>query len=228
MLVLGGCDPLGEPPPGLVPLQAAPAGPGVLLRFPIAERTLILDRVMGVDHDPDEYEGVEQVHCINYAGDGYPYCYDGHDGSDFDLIDGFETMDAGSATVVAGAAGEVIAVEDSHYDRCHLDRETLGVDCDGNPILANEVVLLHPGGITTAYRHLMQGSARVAVGDWVESGTPLGLVGSSGYSTAPHLHLELRGPSDEIIDPYAGPWSQPDSWWCEQLAFDGLPGEDCG
>ena len=40
----------------------------------------------------------------------------------------------------------------------------------------------------------MQDSAMVSVGDVVEAGTPLALVGSSGYSFAPHLHFGLESP----------------------------------
>ena len=88
----------------------SPADDAISLRFPIAERELILDRVMGMDHDPTDYEGFEEIYCTNYDGESYPLCYDDHDGTDFDLIDGFETMEAGSATVVAGAAGEVLSL----------------------------------------------------------------------------------------------------------------------
>jgi len=197
------------------------------LRLPIAERALILDRVMGVDHDPAEYSGTESLFCTNYDGDGFPYCYDGHDGTDFDLVDGFETMDAGSATVVAASAGIVEHVEDTHYDRCHLDAETLGPDCDGHEMVANQIVLWHPEGYRTAYKHLMQNSALVAVGDEVPRGAPLARIGSSGYSTSPHLHLELSTADGDDIDPYAGPYSQSRSYWCEQLSADGLPGADC-
>lgn len=197
------------------------------LRFPIAERERILDRVMGVDHDPTEYLGAEEIFCTNYAGDGFPYCYDSHDGSDFDLIDGFETMDAGSATIVAAAAGTVERVLDTHYDRCHLDPATLGPDCDGHEMVANVVVLRHKGGYRTFYKHLAQHSAMVAEGDEVERGDPLALVGSSGYSTAPHLHLELVADDGTDIDPFAGPYSQETSYWCEQDGGDGLPGDDC-
>lgn len=219
---LAACAPEGDLDP-----QRLRAPAPLLLRFPIAERALILDRVMGIDHDPTEYQGVEDIFCTNYAGDGFPYCYDSHDGTDFDLIDGFATMDAGSATVVAAAPGTVERVVDIHYDRCHLDPETLGPDCDGYEMAANVVVLRHSGGARTIYAHLAQYSALVSKGDEVERGEPLGLVGSSGYSTAPHLHLELLSEDGTSIDPYAGPYSQEASYWCEQEAGDGLPGDGC-
>lgn len=56
---------------------------------------------------------------------------------------------------------------------------------------ANYVVLQHPDGTTSAYKHL--NDATVAVGATVTRGQVIGLSGSTGYSTGPHLHLELRG-----------------------------------
>ena len=52
------------------------------------------------------------------------------------------------------------------------------------------VVVQHIGGYQTVYAHL--GKVLVPVGAKVDGGTPLGLVGSSGRSTGPHLHFELR------------------------------------
>jgi murein DD-endopeptidase MepM/ murein hydrolase activator NlpD len=54
----------------------------------------------------------------------------------------------------------------------------------------NYVVLQHAGGLTTLYGHLNQ--ALVKVGAQVVQGQPVGLEGSTGNSTGPHLHFELR------------------------------------
>lgn len=67
-----------------------------------------------------------------------------------------------------------------------------------------QVMLYHPETDTyTKYCHL--GSVYVAVGDCVEQGHIIGSVGSSGYSTGPHLHLEyiVRGAGGqyEFADP---------------------------
>ncbi len=48
----------------------------------------------------------------------------------------------------------------------------------------------HGLGFTTLYAHLSK--ATVARGDWVRPGTIVGLGGSSGRSTGPHLHYEIR------------------------------------
>ena len=48
----------------------------------------------------------------------------------------------------------------------------------------------HGLGFTTLYAHLSQ--IMVSRGDWVRPGTVIGLGGSSGRSTGPHLHYEIR------------------------------------
>jgi murein DD-endopeptidase MepM/ murein hydrolase activator NlpD len=52
------------------------------------------------------------------------------------------------------------------------------------------VVIAHSGGFDTLYGHLS--TTLVKVGQRVTQGTPVGLEGSTGNSTGPHLHFELR------------------------------------
>jgi murein DD-endopeptidase MepM/ murein hydrolase activator NlpD len=54
----------------------------------------------------------------------------------------------------------------------------------------NYVIVAHGGGIMTLYAHLYE--TDVNVGDRVARGQRIGLEGSSGLSTGPHLHFELR------------------------------------
>jgi murein DD-endopeptidase MepM/ murein hydrolase activator NlpD len=65
-----------------------------------------------------------------------------------------------------------------------------GVD----PILGQYVIIEHEGGWQTVYGHL---SLRlVRLNDRVESGMIIGHVGSTGQSTGPHLHFEVRNHGD--------------------------------
>ena len=54
----------------------------------------------------------------------------------------------------------------------------------------NLVVINHPDGWQTWYAHLS--SISVAVGQDLAQGEIIGAAGSTGYSTGPHLHFELR------------------------------------
>ncbi|MEV7589632.1 LysM peptidoglycan-binding domain-containing M23 family metallopeptidase [Streptomyces sp. NPDC089922] len=67
----------------------------------------------------------------------------------------------------------------------------------------NEVVIRHADGKYSQYAHLSQLS--VSSGQSVTAGQSIGLSGSTGNSTGPHLHFEIRtGPSyGSDIDPIA-------------------------
>jgi murein DD-endopeptidase MepM/ murein hydrolase activator NlpD len=54
----------------------------------------------------------------------------------------------------------------------------------------NLVVIRHANGLETFYGHLSKRS--VEAGDWVNAGDIIGLGGSTGRSTGPHLHFETR------------------------------------
>jgi murein DD-endopeptidase MepM/ murein hydrolase activator NlpD len=62
----------------------------------------------------------------------------------------------------------------------------------------NLIEIDHGNGLTTRYGHLMK--IEVEVGDFVSKGQQIGLVGSTGRSTGPHLHFELRL-NDKAINP---------------------------
>jgi murein DD-endopeptidase MepM/ murein hydrolase activator NlpD len=72
------------------------------------------------------------------------------------------------------------------------------VDAGRNGGYGNMVEIDHGNGVTTRYAHLSRIS--VAAGDIVQRGDKLGEVGSTGRSTGPHLHYEVRSRGD-AMDP---------------------------
>ena len=60
----------------------------------------------------------------------------------------------------------------------------------------NFIEMRHPNGMTTMYAHLSR--IDVASGDRVLAGERIGLVGSTGYSTGPHLHFEVRRGGSQV------------------------------
>jgi murein DD-endopeptidase MepM/ murein hydrolase activator NlpD len=62
----------------------------------------------------------------------------------------------------------------------------------------NLTVIDHGGGLATAYGH--QSRIAVSVGQQVAGGEIIGYVGSTGHSTGPHLHFEVRV-NGQAVDP---------------------------
>lgn len=74
----------------------------------------------------------------------------------------------------------------------------------------NLIVLEHAGNYHTYYAHLSNYNVELEVGNEVRRGLEIGYVGSTGRSTGPHLHFELRK-NGIYVDPY-GPKTQLDLW----------------
>jgi murein DD-endopeptidase MepM/ murein hydrolase activator NlpD len=62
----------------------------------------------------------------------------------------------------------------------------------------NYVMIAHGGGVISLYAHLLE--TDVGMGDKVARGKKIGLEGSSGLSTGPHVHFEVRI-NDQVVDP---------------------------
>lgn len=65
--------------------------------------------------------------------------------------------------------------------------------------LGNHVVIDHGSGVTSVYGHLA--SIAVQVGQEVDAGTIIGHEGTTGVSTGPHLHFEIRV-NGQATDPH--------------------------
>lgn len=66
-----------------------------------------------------------------------------------------------------------------------------GYTYSGNQSYGNCIKISHPNGYTTLYAHLSQ--INVSMGQSVSRGQLIGLSGTTGNSTGPHLHLEVVG-----------------------------------
>jgi len=145
--------------------------------------------------DLDRNEGTMR----DYAGNtnGAARTYDNHRGIDIDAPT-FRSMDE-DFPIIAAAAGEVIALAEGNFDR--------NMTCTGN---WNYVKVLHDNGFTAYYGHLKQDSVVVEIGDRVETGDTLGVIGSSGCSSHVHLHFQVHDCDDNIVDPFReGMWDVP-------------------
>jgi murein DD-endopeptidase MepM/ murein hydrolase activator NlpD len=126
-----------------------------------------------------------------------PLTYDGHDGLDFRAS---EALAARGVAVLAPAAGVVRAVRDGEPDSAFLRGGEAAIT---NRDCGNGVVIDHDGGWQSQLCHMRAGSLRVRVGDHVGAGQPLGLVGLSGHTVFPHVHLTLRR-NGRALDPITG------------------------
>ena len=63
---------------------------------------------------------------------------------------------------------------------------------------ANWVILRHADGTLGCYFHLRQGGVSVSPGQAVRRGQQIGFSGNTGFSSAPHLHFEVRSPIDAL------------------------------
>jgi len=125
--------------------------------------------------------------------------YDEHDGTDFGIAN--ETVMARGIAVKAAAAGVIVKVRNGVIDkRIENPQQAALVDKIG---CGNAVVIDHTPEWRTYYCHLRNGSVAVAPGMQVKQGAVLGMVGSSGLASYPHLHFGVlyRG---KKIDPFLG------------------------
>jgi hypothetical protein len=131
------------------------------------------------------------------------FTYDGHRGHD-SAIHGFRAQIIG-VPVYAALDGRVIDAHDGEDD--------MSIEATDKP--ANYVMIDHGNGYTGLYWHFKRGSVAVQTGQTVAMGTQIGLTGSSGRSSGPHLHFE-SWKDGRWFEPSAGPCRSGDSSWVSQ------------
>lgn len=122
-------------------------------------------------------------------------------------------MDRNEVLVVAAAPGTIVYKSDGNFDR----------SCGFNSNLWNAIYVRHADNSVAWYGHMKNGSLTAkGVGDTVVTGEQLGVIGSSGNSTGPHLHFELYNAANQLQDPFQGPCNSLNnfSWWAEQPDYN--------
>ncbi len=136
-----------------------------------------------------------------------PFTYDGHDACD-SCIRSFAEQDIG-VPIFAARDGRVIDAQDGHFDR-----NTAAAHQPNN-----YVVLDHGTGRVCSYFHMRKGSVAVQKNQWVRAGQQIGLTGSSGHSSYPHLHFSTWD-GTRLVEPHAGPCNPGVPGFAWQPAWD--------
>lgn len=103
-----------------------------------------------------------------------------------------------------------------------------GSTCGGG--YGNHAKIDHEGNMTdglgwvTVYAHMKRDTVVWPMS--ILCGGSIGQTGSSGNSTGPHLHFEVKKYSYPNNDPYSGSCSHATTWWTYQGA-NGIPGTQC-
>lgn len=151
--------------------------------------------------DHDMGKGIADYRCLSRTYNVPNRFGMAHQGTDFAALDWRHwNSSSDQLTVVAAADGTVLRLRDGVQDRRSLDKAPGATAC------GNAVVLDHGQNWQSSYCHLKKNSIAVKVGDKVTKGDVLGLMGSSGFSSYPHLHfmIGLNGPDGfEVIDPFS-------------------------
>ncbi len=173
--------------PGALPSRADPPRLSLPLACKPRENCFIQNYV---DVDPTPL-----VHDYTCHGASY----DGHKGVDF-RISSIADMKKG-VPVLAAAPGRVKAVRDGMVDRLiRSEEDRIAVR---NRECGNGLLVVHDDGWETQYCHMKKGSLRVQPGDIIQRGQILGMVGLSGQTAFPHIHLAIRHMGN-VIDPFTG------------------------
>jgi len=164
-----------------------------------------------IDHDPAYPGSIEDYDC----GDRSYDTASGYNHQGFDIISWpftWQQMDRNQAINIAAADGQIIAKTDGSYDR----------NCGSSSDQWNAIALQHDDGSVSWYGHMKNGGLTSKnIGDSVSTGEFLGVVGSSGNSSQPHIHFEVYDSGNQLIDPSIGPCNNfnVDTWWLDQKPY---------
>lgn len=111
------------------------------------------------------------------GGYGEGRSYESHGGTDIAASIGTPIYAANSGTVI-----------DTSNDCSHSSAGVGGCNHGGG--YGNHVWIQHDNGYQTIYGHMI--NTAVSTGEYVSKGQLIGYSGSTGWSTGPHLHFELR------------------------------------
>jgi murein DD-endopeptidase MepM/ murein hydrolase activator NlpD len=143
---------------------------------------------------------------------GLNQTYDGHDGIDIRTDPYFwKKKSDNHVEAIAGEDGIIIFKQDGNSDN--------NCSCAGS---WNAVYLVHADGSISWYGHLKTNTTTPKdSGDFVAVGEYIGLIGSSGCSTNPHLHFEVYDDMGNRVEPFFGPSNNTttESWWANQLPY---------
>lgn len=149
--------------------------------------------------------------------------YNGHMGTDFFTVPfWWKKMDENAVEIVAAEDGIIVARGDVRSDTSCAMCPAVNPPPDCNKW--NAVYLQHADGTLSIYGHMKKNSlTSKQIGDAVSKGEFLGIVGSSGNSTGPHLHFEVWKDTffTKLINPWGGSCN-PDgnaSMWDEQEPY---------
>lgn len=91
--------------------------------------------------------------------------------------------------ILSSAGGTVVAAQDGLANSAEIPYPTNLASVQET--VGNHVIVQIADGVSVLYAHMDPGSVAVRVGDRVTRGQQVGLIGSSGISTTPHLHFQI-------------------------------------
>lgn len=153
--------------------------------------------------------------------------YDGHKGTDYEYAANWHTgaycnpgkFEGITKAVYAPAPGRVVYAGYNASQPGNGYHIRIEHDLNGNGNYADD-------GFRSIYLHFATNQLAVQYGDLVQKGQFLGLGGSTGYSSSPHLHFEIQRSNDNFtsrwsVDPYGWSGSGTDPWpYQNEVLFD--------